>query len=207
MSALALGEDLSPWKLCRASCSGVNSQISHQGDILAAFQLPCPSFAAGELASTHGLGPGVALRVKRSTDACLPNPCQHQGQCQVTEDRPVCSCMPGFTGEFCQGRAGNAGELSPVGPWAPEGRVNGHSALVLPLLSTPGAHPSSWFRCIPHHYNHILATCWYKTQPQAIFFFPKSLNSLAVPWCSRACYRAQLPHTLRTSTCSLAQIQ
>ncbi|KFO63021.1 Pancreatic secretory granule membrane major glycoprotein GP2, partial [Corvus brachyrhynchos] len=55
-----------------------------------------------ELASTHGLGPGVALRVKRSPDACLPNPCQHQGQCQVTEDRPVCSCKPGFTGEFCQ---------------------------------------------------------------------------------------------------------
>ncbi|NXU43281.1 GP2 protein, partial [Drymodes brunneopygia] len=55
-----------------------------------------------ELASTHGLTPGVALRVKRSPDPCLPNPCQHQGQCQVTEDRPVCSCKPGFTGEFCQ---------------------------------------------------------------------------------------------------------
>ncbi|NXE96972.1 GP2 protein, partial [Menura novaehollandiae] len=55
-----------------------------------------------ELASTRGLRPGVALRVKRSPDACLPNPCQHQGHCQVTEDRPVCSCKPGFTGEFCQ---------------------------------------------------------------------------------------------------------
>ncbi|XP_059713679.1 uromodulin-like [Haemorhous mexicanus] len=55
-----------------------------------------------ELASTHGLRPGVALRVKRSPDACLPNPCQHQGQCQVPVDRPVCSCKPGFTGEFCQ---------------------------------------------------------------------------------------------------------
>lgn len=145
VSALALGEDLSPWKLCRASCSGVNSQISHRGDILAAFQLPCPSFAAGELVSTHGLGPGVALRVKRSTDACLPNPCQHQGQCQVTEDRPVCSCMPGFTGEFCQGRAGNAGELSPVGPWAPEGRVMGtvhwcyHCSPLLEHIPAPGS--------------------------------------------------------------------
>ncbi|XP_064243216.1 uromodulin-like [Passer domesticus] len=55
-----------------------------------------------ELASTHGLRPGLALRAKRSPDACLPNPCQHQGQCQVAVDRPVCSCKPGFTGEFCQ---------------------------------------------------------------------------------------------------------
>ncbi|XP_057890453.1 pancreatic secretory granule membrane major glycoprotein GP2-like [Melospiza georgiana] len=55
-----------------------------------------------ELASSHGPGPGVALRVRRSPDACLPNPCQHQGQCQVPVDRPVCSCKPGFTGEFCQ---------------------------------------------------------------------------------------------------------
>ncbi|NXP00261.1 GP2 protein, partial [Certhia brachydactyla] len=55
-----------------------------------------------ELMSTHGLRPGVALHVKRSPDACQPNPCQHQGQCQVTVHRPVCSCKPGFTGEFCQ---------------------------------------------------------------------------------------------------------
>uniref|UniRef100_A0A8D2N0E3 Uncharacterized protein n=1 Tax=Zonotrichia albicollis TaxID=44394 RepID=A0A8D2N0E3_ZONAL len=54
------------------------------------------------LASAHGPGPGVALRVRRSPDPCLPNPCQHQGQCQVPVDRPVCSCKPGFTGEFCQ---------------------------------------------------------------------------------------------------------
>ncbi|OWK61732.1 Pancreatic secretory granule membrane major glycoprotein GP2 [Lonchura striata] len=46
--------------------------------------------------------PGVAFRAKRSPDACLPNPCQHQGQCQVTVDGAVCSCKPGFTGEFCQ---------------------------------------------------------------------------------------------------------
>ncbi|XP_030138425.4 uromodulin [Taeniopygia guttata] len=55
-----------------------------------------------ELASTRGLMPGVAFRAKRSPDACLPNPCQHQGQCQVTVDGAVCSCKPGFTGEFCQ---------------------------------------------------------------------------------------------------------
>ncbi|NXD30099.1 GP2 protein, partial [Spelaeornis formosus] len=55
-----------------------------------------------ELMRAHGLRAGVALRVKRSPDPCLPNPCQHQGQCQVTVDRPVCSCKPGFTGEFCQ---------------------------------------------------------------------------------------------------------
>ncbi|XP_074407349.1 uromodulin-like [Zonotrichia albicollis] len=55
-----------------------------------------------ELASAHGPGPEVALRVRRSPDPCLPNPCQHQGQCQVPVDRPVCSCKPGFTGEFCQ---------------------------------------------------------------------------------------------------------
>ncbi|NWR76845.1 UROM protein, partial [Centropus unirufus] len=56
----------------------------------------------GELASSHGLRQGIALHLKRSPDACLPNPCQHQGDCQVVEDRPVCSCKPGFTGAFCQ---------------------------------------------------------------------------------------------------------
>ncbi|KAM9289545.1 uromodulin-like [Morus bassanus] len=56
----------------------------------------------GELGSLHGLRQGVALRLKRSPDACLPNPCQHQGGCQVMKDRPVCSCKPGFTGVFCQ---------------------------------------------------------------------------------------------------------
>ncbi|RLW01256.1 hypothetical protein DV515_00008103 [Chloebia gouldiae] len=56
----------------------------------------------GELASTRDLTPGAAFRVKRSPDACLPNPCQHQGQCQVTVDGAVCSCKPGFTGDFCQ---------------------------------------------------------------------------------------------------------
>ncbi|NWS67421.1 UROM protein, partial [Crotophaga sulcirostris] len=55
-----------------------------------------------ELTSPHSPRPGVALRLKRSLDACLRNPCQHQGHCQVVEDRPVCSCKPGFTGEFCQ---------------------------------------------------------------------------------------------------------
>ncbi|XP_054056069.1 uromodulin-like [Rissa tridactyla] len=55
-----------------------------------------------ELASPHGLRQGVALRLKRSPDACLPNPCRHQGDCQVMEDRPVCSCKPGFTGALCQ---------------------------------------------------------------------------------------------------------
>ncbi|NXP52717.1 UROM protein, partial [Heliornis fulica] len=53
-----------------------------------------------ELASLHG--PRPALRLKRSQDTCLPNPCQHQGHCQVMEDRPFCSCKPGFTGTFCQ---------------------------------------------------------------------------------------------------------
>ncbi|XP_054254961.1 uromodulin-like, partial [Indicator indicator] len=55
-----------------------------------------------ELLSPRSPRPGVALRVERSPDACLPNPCQHQGKCQVVEDRPVCSCKPGFTGPFCQ---------------------------------------------------------------------------------------------------------
>ncbi|KFV54768.1 Alpha-tectorin, partial [Tyto alba] len=55
-----------------------------------------------ELTSSHGPRQRVALRLKRSQDACLPNPCQHQGDCQVMEDRPVCSCKPGFTGTFCQ---------------------------------------------------------------------------------------------------------
>ncbi|KAM6324919.1 uromodulin-like [Podargus strigoides] len=55
-----------------------------------------------ELVSPHGPRPGAALHLKRSPDACLPNPCQHQGDCQVMEDRLVCSCKPGFTGAFCQ---------------------------------------------------------------------------------------------------------
>ncbi|NXH13048.1 UROM protein, partial [Bucco capensis] len=55
-----------------------------------------------ELVSPHGPRQEVALRLKRSLDVCLPNPCQHQGTCQVVEDRPVCSCRPGFQGAFCQ---------------------------------------------------------------------------------------------------------
>ncbi|KFQ28424.1 Pancreatic secretory granule membrane major glycoprotein GP2, partial [Merops nubicus] len=55
-----------------------------------------------ELASPHTLRGGSELRLQRSLDACLPNPCQHKGSCQVVEDRPVCSCKPGFTGAFCE---------------------------------------------------------------------------------------------------------
>ncbi|NXK10559.1 TECTA protein, partial [Herpetotheres cachinnans] len=55
-----------------------------------------------ELTSPQGPRQGVAFRLKRSSDTCLPNPCQHQGDCQVAEDRPLCSCKPGFTGMFCQ---------------------------------------------------------------------------------------------------------
>ncbi|NWW85084.1 GP2 protein, partial [Rhynochetos jubatus] len=55
-----------------------------------------------ELTNPRGPRRGVALRLKRSPDTCLPNLCQHQGDCQVMEDRPVCSCKPGFTGAFCQ---------------------------------------------------------------------------------------------------------
>ncbi|KGL79155.1 Uromodulin, partial [Tinamus guttatus] len=43
-----------------------------------------------------------AILFKRSLDACFPNPCQHHGDCQVMEDRPICNCKPGFTGAFCQ---------------------------------------------------------------------------------------------------------
>ncbi|NXG64969.1 UROM protein, partial [Hemiprocne comata] len=55
-----------------------------------------------ELASPHDPRRGVAPRLRRSLDACLPNPCQHQGHCQAVEDKVVCSCKPGFTGVFCQ---------------------------------------------------------------------------------------------------------
>ncbi|XP_057286457.1 uromodulin-like [Pezoporus wallicus] len=44
----------------------------------------------------------AALRNKRSPNACLPNPCQHQAHCQLMKDRPICNCRPGFTGAFCQ---------------------------------------------------------------------------------------------------------
>ncbi|NXP81151.1 UROM protein, partial [Ramphastos sulfuratus] len=55
-----------------------------------------------ESPSTLPHSPGLALSLQRSPGACLPNPCQHQGKCQVVEDSPVCSCKPGFTGAFCQ---------------------------------------------------------------------------------------------------------
>ncbi|XP_071613411.1 pancreatic secretory granule membrane major glycoprotein GP2-like [Heliangelus exortis] len=57
---------------------------------------------AGCEGNKSDLGRGVSPHLKRSPDACLPNPCQHQGHCQVEEDGPVCSCKPGFTGVFCQ---------------------------------------------------------------------------------------------------------
>jgi len=77
-----------------------------------AFQLACIAFPAGELVSPHNSRGRFALRAKRSSDACVPNPCQHHGGCQVIEDRPICSCKPGFTGAFCQGRAWGASKLS-----------------------------------------------------------------------------------------------
>ncbi|NWI15356.1 TECTA protein, partial [Crypturellus soui] len=54
------------------------------------------------LMSPRGRREQFAIRFKRSLDACFPNPCQHHGDCQVMEDRPICSCKPGFTGAFCQ---------------------------------------------------------------------------------------------------------
>ncbi|XP_054125573.1 uromodulin-like [Melozone crissalis] len=77
--------------------------VSRENEVVGSLRMGLSGWISqGELASTHGPGPGVALRVRRSPDPCLPNPCQHQGQCQVPVDRPVCSCKPGFTGEFCQ---------------------------------------------------------------------------------------------------------
>ncbi|NXO02483.1 UROM protein, partial [Rhinopomastus cyanomelas] len=52
--------------------------------------------------SELGSPDGLILRLKRSVNACLPNPCQHQGECQMVGERPVCSCKPGFTGTLCQ---------------------------------------------------------------------------------------------------------
>lgn len=120
-----------------------------------------------------------------------------------------------WTDQFAAASQASQGNSAKVGLGmlvSPSQSVHGHQregrwALVLPLLSTPVAHPSCRFRCVLYHYNHLLAMCWYKTQPQAIFFFPKSLISLAVPWCRRACCRAQLPLSFRASTSTLAQIQ
>ncbi|XP_065590275.1 uromodulin-like [Cyrtonyx montezumae] len=55
-----------------------------------------------ELVRPHSSRGRFSLRAKRSSDACMSNPCQHHGGCQVIEDRPICSCKPGFTGAFCQ---------------------------------------------------------------------------------------------------------
>lgn len=92
--------------------SGVSLlSFSRRLDVPAAFQLACIAFPAGELASPHSSTGRFALRAKRSSDACMPNPCQHHGGCQVIEDRPICSCKPGFTGAFCQGTAWGAVRL------------------------------------------------------------------------------------------------
>ncbi|XP_068811517.1 uromodulin isoform X1 [Struthio camelus] len=55
-----------------------------------------------ELMSPKGRREQFAIRLKRNLNACLPNPCQHQGDCQVLEDRSICNCKPGFRGAFCQ---------------------------------------------------------------------------------------------------------
>ncbi|NWX23024.1 GP2 protein, partial [Aegotheles bennettii] len=79
-----------------------------QGRTLSCLLLVCVLCLAGcesnksELVSPHGPRPGAALRLKRSPATCLPNPCQHQGDCQAMGYRPVCTCKPGFTGAFCQ---------------------------------------------------------------------------------------------------------
>ncbi|NXA41632.1 GP2 protein, partial [Eudromia elegans] len=54
------------------------------------------------LGSPSGSREEFAIRFKRNLGACFPNPCQHQGDCQVLEDRPICNCKPGFTGAVCQ---------------------------------------------------------------------------------------------------------
>lgn len=64
----------------------------------------------------------------------------------MVEDRPICSCKPGFTGTLCQGRVGGAGELSL--PTGTKEKGDKWGALVLPLWA-PGVSPSSWFGCIP----------------------------------------------------------
>ncbi|NWU89358.1 UROM protein, partial [Upupa epops] len=66
--------------LCLAGCEGDRSRSS----------------------SPDGMKRGPALHLKRSVDTCLPNPCQHHGDCQVVGSKPVCSCKPGFTGTLCQ---------------------------------------------------------------------------------------------------------
>ncbi|XP_074865090.1 uromodulin-like isoform X2 [Carettochelys insculpta] len=43
-----------------------------------------------------------ALRPQRSPRLCFPNPCKHQGVCQLVEGKPYCICNAGFTGIFCQ---------------------------------------------------------------------------------------------------------
>lgn len=41
-----------------------------------------------------------------NNDACLSNPCQHDGSCTNTpgEENPYkCECKPGFLGQNCEG--------------------------------------------------------------------------------------------------------
>ncbi|XP_061863814.1 uromodulin-like [Colius striatus] len=70
--------------------------------LVSALCLPGCEGNKSELQSPHSPMQWFAPRLQRNPESCLPNPCQHQGHCQLVEDRPVCSCKPGFTGAFCQ---------------------------------------------------------------------------------------------------------
>ena len=35
-------------------------------------------------------------------DACTPDPCENGGSCELQDDSPVCTCLFGFSGRYCQ---------------------------------------------------------------------------------------------------------
>ena len=37
-------------------------------------------------------------------DPCMPNPCENNGNCQVSQETNefTCNCMPGYSGDLCE---------------------------------------------------------------------------------------------------------
>uniref|UniRef100_K7F8W6 ZP domain-containing protein n=1 Tax=Pelodiscus sinensis TaxID=13735 RepID=K7F8W6_PELSI len=70
--------------------------------LLSALWLPGSESDNSDLKKLQDPRREAALRPKRGLRLCFPNPCKHQGVCQVVEGKPNCTCNAGFTGAFCQ---------------------------------------------------------------------------------------------------------
>ncbi|KAJ7312131.1 hypothetical protein JRQ81_006474 [Phrynocephalus forsythii] len=70
--------------------------------VLALF-IPAFESFSGELMEPEGEKEEAPPRPRRNPEGpCQPNPCFHQGDCQVVDEHPSCTCKPGFTGPLCK---------------------------------------------------------------------------------------------------------